>query len=215
MLTTVPFAGFYNSIHDSELDDTLDRIFSDKASGCDLDPHGLRSRAFDAMPWGDVHREYAEKFCEHFAHKTGIALTWESMTSPREYNFSTDRIFATIEPAEVLRLLRELPSGELAEEAAERFTSRSGFISSYSADVDSWGPVETWDHNQVGTIVAAYVQHKFADEMGRDGSDWLDYEIVATMSENGEVEMLMFEAQDGAFARLANIHDYLEKRAER
>jgi hypothetical protein len=41
--------------------------------------------------------------------------------------------------------------------AAARHTSRSGFISFYSPDWRSWGEIESWDHNQLETLLEAYI----------------------------------------------------------
>lgn len=91
-----------------------------------------------------------------------IGMTFESMDSPREYNFSTDRVYGLI-PLKVMRELFRRSKAEghatLAAVVADRFTSRSGFISSYPSDLGDWlaeaGRLQDWDHNALGTLLIA------------------------------------------------------------
>lgn len=92
-----------------------------------------------------------------------LRLAIEEMTSPRKYNFETDRIFARI-PTAIVKFLfwglaREKHS-TLARMIKDRFTSCSGFISNYSTDLADWieDPVSGWDHNQVGTLLLAALE---------------------------------------------------------
>lgn len=210
MLAVIPFSGFYNSLHSSELDRALEMMFSG-ASGNPND--GLVSRAFDLVQWRSVHAayaaHYAAAFCEEFEIK---GAAFESMTSPREYNFTTDRVFITLPESEVTRILSVTPRATLDDVAREMFTSRSGFISHYSPDVDSWGPLEGWDHNQCFALLSAYVLHM------RDGDAfdmWAEYSIMEDCSCNGYLDNWIGEHSREGMARLWNVCDYLRTRAER
>lgn len=92
--------------------------------------------------------------------RASIGMTFESMDSPREYNFATDRVYGNI-PALTMRRLfkrsRDDDHATLAEVIRERFTSRSGFISGYSNDLETWlaKPLAEWDHNELGTLLIA------------------------------------------------------------
>lgn len=210
MLAVIPFSGFYNSLHSSELDRALEMMFSDD-SGNPND--GLVFRAFDLVQWRNVHAayaaHYAAAFCEEF-EITGAAF--ESMTSPREYNFETDRIFITLPESEVTRMLTETPRETLDAVATEMFTSRSGFISYYPPDVDSWGPVAEWDHNQCFALLLAYVLH-MRDGKAFDG--WAEYSIMEDYSCNGYLDEWLSESADPKLKRLWNISEYLRKRESR
>lgn len=89
-----------------------------------------------------------------------IGLKFESMDSPREYNFTTDRIFCHI-PLKTVRALFKASAAEyhvsLRAAIRERFTSRDGFISGYPNGLDSWlsKPLREWDHNEIGTLLVA------------------------------------------------------------
>lgn len=81
------------------------------------------------------------------------------MTSPREYNFTTDRLFVTASMAFVKRLWKRSKADNhdtLCKVIAERFTSRSGFISHYPNCLDDWPrDLADWDYNQLGTLLIA------------------------------------------------------------
>jgi hypothetical protein len=210
MITTIPFSGFYYSIHSDELDRELENMVSD-SSGCHPISDRLAEESFDGVNWGDVHAEYAKEYTEYFngwlGQEFGITLKFESMTSPREYNFATDRIFAKINRADAIKLYKAVDRERLKKLAEERFTSRSGFISHYSPDVRSWGPLRTWDHNQLGTLVAAA-----AEQLG--SGDW-EYSLVEGMSGNGRVSEALYSGLNDKGKRIDKIAYYLRTREER
>ena len=175
-LACIPFSGFYNSIHDGNLDDALSQSFSDE-SGNPYD--GLVSRAFDLINWQAVQQAYAKGYAENFGQAFNIkGLIFDELNSPREYNFTTDRVFVKFPLSEVFRIKRETPRAMLEDQAREMFTSRSGFISHYSPDVKSWGPVSTWDHNQLLALISAYVLHM------RDGDAFDQWAVPDLMSDD-------------------------------
>jgi hypothetical protein len=90
------------------------------------------------------------------------SLKYESMSSPREYNFTTDRLFAygRLQAFRVMLRLARRPEYREAWGAfvESRHSSRSGFISHYSndsTDPESWGrDIGEYDHNQLATLFA-------------------------------------------------------------
>ncbi|MBC7198081.1 MAG: hypothetical protein H5U32_02415 [Pseudomonas balearica] len=206
MLTTIPFSGFYQSFHDSSLDDALDQMFSDRDTGCWVN-HKLRDRAFGACQWGLVHGNYAAAYAKALADEFKIALTFESLKSPREYNFDTDRIFCEIELDEVKRIRAETSEKALRDKVRERFTPCDGFIPFYSANLDNWDEIETWDHNEVGTLIEAYV-----DEQAPGFDMWAEYDLMESARANGRLDEWIIQATPD-IGRLFTIHDYLQERA--
>lgn len=208
MLTTIPFAGFYQTHHDAELDDALDQMFSDHASGTQI-RDDLRERAFDKVQWAVVHANYAAEYTRALAAEFELKVTFKELWSPKEYNFETDRIYCEIDLEEVKRLWLVTSTPIIRNLARERFTHREGFISFYSPDIDEWGTLDTWDMNQVGTLVEAYI------EMMSDAA--FDYDAELDLMEsartNGRYDSWISATTE--VARLANIHDYLQARMER
>lgn len=101
-----------------------------------------------------------------------LRLTFGAMDSPREYNFTTDRVFANI-PASVIRKMwsisKEDDHATLTRVADDRHTSYDGFISHYRADWTTWGAVMRWDHNQLETLLRAACEVR--------GFDWQDSDL--------------------------------------
>ena len=206
MLSTIPFSGFYESLHDSALDDATKDIFRDDSGNENLE---LAYRAWDSMQWDFVRNGYAKEYAENFAYEFGIkSLTFESMQSPREYNFSTDRIFCNIVYAELCGIVKTLDLKAFAAFVRERFTSRDGFISFYAADLSEWCKVESWDHNQVGTALEFYA----IQESGGEYEHWQEYAIMEDSLCNGFLSELLWQNCPD-MPRLYRVFEYLIKRA--
>ncbi|MBU0564894.1 MAG: hypothetical protein KJ890_15500 [Gammaproteobacteria bacterium] len=205
MLTTLPFSGFYQSFHDADLDDALQQMFTDDHGICN---DKLFARAYGMVRWGLVHANYAAAYAKDLAYEFKVALTFHKLESPREYNFETDRIICEISLDEVKRLRAETSEKPFRDFARQRFTSRSGFISFYPPDVDGWGDIETWDLNQVGTLLEAYIEEQHGGRF--DHVDEL--EIMESARANGRLDEWIIKATSG-IGRLLTIYDYLQERA--
>lgn len=111
----------------------------------------------------DTRQRYdydAKQFRKEVYQRPSARLQFESMSSPREYNFSTDRIFAYVPLSVAKTMLRRCKAenySTLCEVINERFTSRSGFISFYRTDLDAWlsKPLRDWDWNELGSLIIA------------------------------------------------------------
>lgn len=175
MLTTIPFMGFYETVIDSLLSEEVPPL----AEWLNQRDDGLRGRGEDAIAeaindciaWSAVYRtiarDYAEAFAEAVNELAGwdLGLTYESLHSPRFYNFETDRIFAEVRLEALVRMRAETPESTLAAAIADRFRPRSGFIPFYSDDVRDWRakPMDRWDCNEAGTLLIAFLTHKGGD----------------------------------------------------
>lgn len=184
----VPFQGYYNSLYDDLLEDVTE--LQDFETGEPL--------AYDDnINWCGMkevlNKIYIEEFQDLFNSETGlnIKLTYKDMESPREYNFSTDRLFCTISDSDI-KALHEYATGSQSTFAGviqERFTSYDGFISFYSNDVLKWieKPINTYDHNELETLLlAALAQECDYSEFEQDL-----YELVRERAIcNGELDLI-------------------------
>lgn len=177
MIITLPFSGFYNSIWS----DAIDQEESSYAENlAEEDPTLDASAISDALFWSTdypvaylaVAKCYAEAFDYLAKDELGfsLGLTFESMLSPREYNFETDRIFCEIPFARVKRLFaisRRDNHGDLRRLIKKRFTSYDGFCSGYTNDAAAWldKPLADWDHNELGTLLLAVLPEPDTREM--------------------------------------------------
>lgn len=214
MLTTIPFSGFYGSQHEAELDQEVENLVSN-SSGNGAVSDKLAEMIWDGIVWRVAMNNYAKQYAATFAHffameYEGIALEYESMSSPHEYNFTTDRIFCTISLLDIQKLTGLVTRERFEQTAKELFTSYDGFISHYSSNVESWGEPDAWDHNQVGTLVLAAVQQ--VEE--RDGERFED-KLLENMSESNDASDAVDAALNEKGKRIAKIASYLREREER
>ena len=208
MLTTIPFSGFYCSLHESALDDAVEQMFSDRATGCTV-YRGLADRAQGACDWREVMKAYAAEYAEQFSREFDIPLEFDSLESPRFYNFTTDRIFCRV-PLEVCtRLFLEVDDDTLEATARDMFTSRDGFSSFYSPDVSEWGDVSEWDHNQIECLIAAYVA-----QQNPDFDQYAEFDLMESARCNSGFDSWI-GTNTPTIDRLYKVYDYLEQRAER
>lgn len=190
-LILVPFTGFYESDHDELLSDELVQMLVDDHG--DLDPD-LGAEFWNRYGYtSKLLYRYSEEYLEDLAAfiegETGVQLTleYESLDSPREYNFTTDRLFATTDARTICTLALGTNPVVLSTLVRERFTSRSGFISYYPSDLAEWpsSPLD-WDHNQLGTLLQAW--------LGDQGVEIpLAWELLESARDNGEIDSLLYE----------------------
>jgi len=217
-LTTVPFSGFYESIHDSELEQVLTRLFD--IDGTDDANSDIVNAARDAIDWPCVYEAYAQEFVESLGDEYNLGLAFESMTSPSYYNFETDRIFAHIDRDTLAKIARAVSRDDLRAAIKARFTSRDGFISHYPSDLSDWpARLSDWDHNQIGTLLELYLDQEASGD-GCDGFDtYRQYEVMESAIGNGRLENWLFKHErrgyEGTLNRLYRIAEYLAKREAR
>lgn len=119
-----------------------------------------------SIAYQNLARDYLDSFADELRDTLGIPVTlqWESMSSPREYNFATDRVFATISESDIWRLwVMSSRDGHetLRAIVRQRFTSRSGFLSYYDNDLDSWidgRRPSDFDHNELSAVLEAAIE---------------------------------------------------------
>lgn len=191
----IPFCGFYesylsyemNSILEREIEYTLEREREDGLREYERLDDSTYAQIFDRNITNHIwERCIANQWVEYFESylsdivETKISFTFAELTSPREYNFETDRIFATMTLKDAAKLFAKAKADSFADLAAcikERFTSRDGFISFYSNDLDDWlaKPLSQWDSNELGTLVLSFLKNE------RD----IEFNIFESLTENG------------------------------
>jgi hypothetical protein len=162
------------------------------------------------MDHGELYEKYAESYVEAISELTELDLEFDGLSSPREYNFTTDRIFASISRKSLAEVIRAVRGERLKKMAKEMFTSRSGFISYYSPDVSEWGRVEDWDHNQILCALEAYFQH-----LNHGSSMLLEDQALDRICEGGALDGLIYNSAPVESRRALDVFGYLRMRKER
>ena len=211
MLTVIPFSGFYNSIWSGAID---------SAQECDAEYQAEQYPALDASDINEVLSDhtryraayrklaeaYADKFNDWLAKHLEVTLTmsFESMTSPKEYNFTTDRIYMEVSREDIAKVYRKVGRAALRAKAKEMFTSRDGFHSFYSPDIEDWGSVRDWDHNQLLCLMEAAVEgteyemdiyYRLDNKVGEVWSECVDWPAVEAKLEEMQSEWEAEEAE--------------------
>lgn len=173
----IPFPGFYNSWYDQEFEqlqasdakyifENEEMPFPEGTTEEDIaqliSDHSNFKTYMVYVAKGYID-EYNNWLCEKLGFK--VTLSYVDLTSPKEYNFNTDRIFCKINRADLHAIYAHVGRKRLREEAKALFTSRSGFISFYSPNIDNWGPSRSWDYNQIYCLLNCLTDEDFNYDM--------------------------------------------------
>lgn len=186
--TSIPFSGFYETHHDMKISEAVESAFNynhETDEDCEL-PNEFWDADID---WGRIQQDYCREYVAAFAEHFNLDLQFVEMTSPREYNFTTDRIFVSI-PEEQMNKIKDkvLGSEEGRKYVSEKFTSGPGFSSFYSNDLTDEEWTGELDYNQNGAILEFYVQQEIDEE------NWYEFEYELT----GDLELYGWESVEAA-----------------
>ena len=160
--STIPFQGYYGSEIDSFIDSHIEyeiehirEEYKANEKQLEIIANGFMSTNVNSF-YHNLSKEYAEEFIFLLENEIGFKLnaSFESLESPKEYNFSTDRIFIELTENKAIEFVNYILNNhkeELEDLIKKRFTSQSGFISFYPNSLKEWGNPIEWDHNQLGT----------------------------------------------------------------
>ena len=203
--STIPFDGFYNSFIDADIDHQIGQQIEWDSDIYDLneDEQQVLEDSYLSVNRSYFYNQIAEDYTNFYIDALNERLkgfklkaTYKFFTSPKEYNFSTDRIFIEIEENHAIDFIKYIIKNykkELEEKIKDRFTSRSGFISSYKNSLNLWTKdYSEWDHNQIGTCFELFdleeedinyslreylsetIMNNLGNTLGQKGIDLLD-----------------------------------------
>jgi hypothetical protein len=181
----LPFDGFYESFYSSEIDTILEReaewlVERQEEEGVHAELRLDESEFAELLSDNHNHRECCELIAKTYtdafdqvvsdAIDLPLGLKFEELTSPRYYNFETDRIFAEVSDEVVASLFAKVSRETLRKTIEERFTSYDGFASHYSNDIYDWlaKPITDWDHNELGTLLLAVIADSDIEDLRWD-----------------------------------------------
>ena len=215
MQAIIPFSGFYSSLHDELINQAVDSLAQDDVG----DPIPERVEQINKMiDYRKVLLTYSQLYVEEFCKNFSVELKFLELDSPREYNFTTDKVVCEISEDEVERIFDLVSSEELTRVAKERHTSCSGFSSFYDPDWTTWGAPDTWEPQQLCTLLMAHVgdadDYDLMGEHDLDGLIWdalpVGFEFSKTRDEEIESdirELLYLGDVSSASARLDEIEN--------
>ena len=209
--STIPFDGFYESFISADIDHQIGQQIEWDVDTFDLNEseEEILYNNYLSVNTSYFYSQIAEDYTNFYIddlnaklnyaypnHGFTLKAKYKFFTSPREYNFETDRIFIEIEENHAIDFIKYIIKNykkELEEKIKQRFTSRSGFISSYKNSLDLWiDDYSEWDHNQIGTCFELFdleeeetnyslrdylsesIMNNLGNTLGKDGIDLLD-----------------------------------------
>ena len=209
--STIPFCGFYESFISDDIDYQIGQQIEWDSDIYDLneseqqilwDSYLSVNRSYF---YNQIAEDYTNFYIDNLNAKLNYAYPdhgftlnakFNLLTSPKEYNFETDRIFIDIEKnhgIDFIKYIIKHYKKELEEKIKQRFTSRSGFWSHYKNGLNLWTQdYSKWDHNQIGTCFELFnleeedinyslreylsetIMDNLGNTLGQEGIDLLD-----------------------------------------
>lgn len=126
----LPFSGFYESIYDSHIDNTIE-YYLYELEGEQLEK---AQNAFYMMSYDATRKAICEHYIQAYNQvfydqfNIDLSLTFNSLISPKFYNFETDRLFVNIDPELFKQLTILLNIETLQKTLSEKYKTQSGFI---------------------------------------------------------------------------------------
>ena len=209
--STIPFCGFYESFISDDIDYQIGQQIEWDSDIYDLneDEQQVIEDNYLSVNRSYFYNQIAEDYTNFYIDNLNAKLNYaypdhgftlnakfSFLTSPKEYNFETDRIFIDIEKNHAIDFIKYIIKHykkELEEKIKQRFTSRSGFWSHYKNGLNLWTQdYSKWDHNQIGTCFELFnleeedinyslreylsetIMDNLGNTLGQEGIDLLD-----------------------------------------
>jgi hypothetical protein len=115
---------------------------------------------YQVKSYNAIARQYVLEYKDWLKKEHDLtldSLTFESLNSPKEYNFVTDRIFCELSIFDIEKLHKFAIDNEILTQKTidGRFKSRDGFASFYDEFCIDWKtkPVLEWDCNELAILL--------------------------------------------------------------
>ena len=132
MEVIINFGGFYETLHGTALDNIIENPFQDDNGEIPADFYEAAVIDYEA-----AKKDYCKAFIDFINETLKIKLKFKELISPKEYNFSTDRIAAEITETDykkVVKFVKKEYADDLEAEILDATTAKSGYIPFYTAE---------------------------------------------------------------------------------
>ena len=113
---SLAFGGFYHSLHSETIENNIEFLGYD----------------WEEIEYKKTNINYCNAYLNRLNEELEINLSFISLDSPREYNFTTDKIFCSLSNKDFKSLLDVYDTKELFNYIEKHSKSRDGFMSFYS-----------------------------------------------------------------------------------
>lgn len=129
----IDFGGFYNTWHD----DICERAVAYQIGA--VDDYGEIDRDNDAfyefIGWDEVHAQYSDQWLKMLNSELDTKMRFIGVSSPRYYNYSTDKIAATISKRDQRKIMEFISDNDLRPDLMrvirDQTTARDGYCPFY------------------------------------------------------------------------------------
>ena len=122
----IPFSGFYESIHNYRIDNTLENY-------CEYNNIATEIIWDSEIDWESIMKDYAIEYAKNFSYFIGLEIDFTEMTSPKEYNFYNDRLFGKVSLKDFNQIRKKVYAHkDWAQYIKNNYTYYDGFISFYT-----------------------------------------------------------------------------------
>ena len=174
------FDGFYNTLFEYDNEDHDIEWFNET--------HGTEL-SYDDFNWNyaERHQRISEQVCDIVNsllsdEDINMTINFQKLVSPREYNFTNDSINCeyVISQKEYDKIIDYIKVNwsNFEEYIKDRYTSRSGFISSYSNNAEVWmNNIKSESHLEhgFGTVLEFILQNEYYEPCNVSDSIQDDY----------------------------------------
>jgi hypothetical protein len=129
--TQINFGGFYNSYHDDLCQQAVG--YSLGADDPETGEIIYNTDMENFNEWQSVFVEYSKEYINKLNDELNISLKFDSLDSPKFYNFSTDVILASISIKDILKLFTYIKENDLKEKVYDLIKQKTTSVSGYSA----------------------------------------------------------------------------------
>jgi hypothetical protein len=160
----IPFTGFYDTDHsylftDGWLEGEQEFLEHEKGVSREL-LETLSDLFYTEVDFQAIREAYAREYAENFSKILGFKCKFEELVSPKEYNFTTDRIFVKMRVKVFKHMLESLPLDAIYHEVEDQLSPRDGFTPYYSNNFSDWDEdLSNWSECQRGVLIEAYLRH--------------------------------------------------------
>lgn len=220
------FTGFYQGIWDqseNEWQEIHEMKYGEHEDFESL--HMIEDWGFPENYRDEVGKLFATEYVDQVNTLLGldVKLIGSRISSPREYNFSTDEIYATIEIGDYDALIKRISDiasdpkyrTELADIIHRNHTSRSGFWSWMSNDIEEWfGLIVDPNNNHYVSYMIGYLMRlidpEWFDEFNYNMYDYVecntDLHNVSPITDIAKDEWELYEQFGSLYTKYADEH---------
>lgn len=126
----LPFQGFYESIYDMHIDNTIEYyLYALEGEQLEKAQDTFYMMEYDATRKA-ICKHYIKAYEQVFYDEFNIDLnlTFNSLTSPKFYNFESDRLFVNIDHEAFKQVINLLDDEVIQKTLSEKYKTQSGFI---------------------------------------------------------------------------------------